>query len=309
MTSAQPHGAPLAAGLDIGGSKIEAQVFEDHWRQVARRRIETPASYEGLLGAVCDLLGWVHLQTKSAVPVGICAPGLVHPQTGCVFAANLAAAGHPFPTDIAQRAGRPIAYLNDCRAMALSEAVFGSGKGAHRVLSVILGTGVSSGWTEGGRLILGPTATLGEVGHTAAPAHLVEAHGLPIQTCGCGRMGCIETYVSGPGLVRLAAQMTGHTMTAPDVANRRGGDMAAVWAVWCALVANLLQRLVVTLDPDVIVLGGGLSQIDGVIDDLTQALTDAQIGGFPTPPLQSAQGGDATGARGAAFAAWQEVQP
>jgi len=115
----------------------------------------------------------------------------------------------------------------------------------------------------------------------------------------------VETYIAGPGLVRIAKHMLGLDLTPIEIAARRGGDTADVWAVWCALTADLLHSLTLTVDPDLIVLGGGLSGIDGIVADLTAAAQAAQIGDFAVPPIVLAQGGETSGARGAAYAAWQ----
>ncbi len=296
-----------AIGIDLGGTKIEAQVFDDTWKVAARERCDTPQTYDALVQAVAAQIRWGTEQAGSDAPIGIGAAGLVNPVDGLALTANLPATGHAFPADIAAAVGRPITYVNDCRALALSEAVFGLGKGHHTVMALILGTGVGGGICVGGRILRGPTHTGGEFGHTSAPAHLVQAYDLPIVQCGCGRMGCIETYIAGPGLSRLAKHLTGQDVTPPDIAARRTGDLAPVWDIWCALTADLLHTLTLTADPDLIVLGGGLSQIDGLIPDLTAAARQAQLASFGTPPLVIAEGGETSGARGAAYAAWQEV--
>lgn len=297
-----------AIGIDLGGTKIEAQVFDAKWNVIARHRVPTPQSYVDLVAAIADQVVWADAQSDMGLPIGIGAAGLINPQTGRALTANLSASGQPFPRDIAAKVGRHITYVNDCRALALSEAVFGAGRGHATVMSLILGTGIGGGVVRGDRITLGPTHVGGEFGHTSAPAHLVAEFGLPLITCGCGYVGCIETYIAGPGLTRLALHMTGHDLTPPQIAARKGGDMAAVWGAWCKLTADLLRNLTLTVDPDVIVLGGGLSQIEGVADDLQKALQAAQFDSFPIPQIVLAAGGDASGARGAAYAAWQERQ-
>ena len=296
-----------AIGIDLGGTKIETQVFDDAWTVVDRQRCETPKDYADLVDEVSDQIRWGMAQVGKDVPVGIGAAGLINPVDGMALTANLPATGQPFPADIEDTIGRPITYVNDCRALALSEAVFGLGKGHHTVMALILGTGVGGGICVGGRILQGPTHTGGEFGHTSAPAHLVQEHDLPVVQCGCGRMGCIETYIAGPGLSRLAKHLTGQDLSPPQIAEMRNGEMAAVWGLWCALTADLLHTLTLTADPDLIVLGGGLTQIDGLIPDLKQAAHQAQLAGFATPPLVIAEGGDTSGGRGAAYAAWQDA--
>lgn len=294
-----------AIGIDLGGTKIESQVFDDTWSVTARQRCDTPNDYAELVQAVADQITWAEGQAGGACPVGIGAAGLINPQTGLALTANLVATGKPFPADIARAAGRPVTYVNDCRALALSEAIFGQGKGHRTVMSLILGTGVGGGVCVDGAILQGPTLTGGEFGHTSAPAHLVAAHDLPVWPCGCGRMGCIETYIAGPGLVRMAEHFHGQSLTAPEIAAQRKGEMAGVWAKWCALTADLLHTLTLTVDPDLIVIGGGLTHIDDMIADLTKTAQDAQIGDFGIAPLALAEGGETSGARGAAYAAWQ----
>ena len=297
-----------AIGIDLGGTKIETQVFDDNWSVVARQRHDTPRDYADLVRVVAAQVRWGGGQAGSRTPVGIGAAGLINPRDGLALTANLVATGQPFPADIARAAGRAVTYVNDCRALALSEAVFGQGRGHRTVLALILGTGVGGGITVDQRILHGPTSTGGEFGHTSAPAHVVASHNLPIWQCGCGRKGCIETYIAGPGLVRLAKHLTGQDVSPPQIAAARGDAMAGVWQVWCDLTADLLHSLTLTADPDLIVLGGGLSRIDGLVQDLTAAAKLAQLSRFDTPPLVLAEGGDTSGARGAAYAAWQAAQ-
>ena len=294
-----------AIGIDIGGTKMEAQVFDDAWSVAVRRRRDTPKDYADLVTELADLIRWADAQTSGTVPVGIGAAGLVNPKTGLALTANLVATGQLFPADIACTIGRPVTYMNDCRALALSEAIFGQGKGRRTVMALILGTGVGGGIAVDGAILQGPTHTGGEFGHTSAPAHLVAKHDLPIWRCGCGRMGCIETYIAGPGLVRLAKHILGTDLTTVEIAARRNIDTGPVWQVWCDFSADLLHSLTLTADPDLIVLGGGLTHIDRLVEDLSTAARRAQIGDFSVPEIVLAQGGETSGARGAAYAAWQ----
>jgi len=302
------HHTAQAIGLDLGGTKIEAQVFDVDWQSIETRRVATPDNYENLIRSLADLITGIETDYRSDLPVGIGAAGIIHPETGRAVTANLNANGRTLPADISAAVGRAVTYLNDSRAMTLSEAVFGAGKAHNCVACVILGTGVGGGVAINGCLQYGPTHTGGEFGHTSASAAIVQRYGLPVVACGCGRYGCIETYLSGPGLERIAATLTSKTMSARDISDQRRGDTAAVWDVWCALGGDFLRNLILTIDPDVIVLGGGLSNIDGIVPDLQKAAKNAQIGDFTVPPIVVAQAGDTSGARGAAFAAWQAAQ-
>ena len=159
-------------GIDLGGTKIETQLFDDDWAVVARQRVDTPQDYDTLVATVAAQIGWAVAQTGGNTPVGVGAAGLINPADGLALTANLPATGHPFPADIAKAAGQPVTYVNDCRALALSEAVFGQGKDHRTVMALILGTGVGGGISVDKRILQGPTLTGGEFGHTAAPADL-----------------------------------------------------------------------------------------------------------------------------------------
>ncbi len=299
----------IAAGIDLGGTKCEVQVFDGSWTMALRRRDDTPDDYDSLVRLVVDQICWALEKAGASVPIGVGAAGLLD-RDGRAIAANLTTSGHPFPKDIAQAAGHPVTYENDSRAVALSEAVFGSGRSYRTVMTLVIGTGVGGGVAMDGKLLRGPVRAGGEFGHIAASASVVNRHNLPIYRCGCGRQGCIETYVSGPGLVRIARDLTGRRLSPEDLSNRRGqdGNAGKVWKIWLELIGDLLFGLVQTVDPDVIVLGGGFSRIPRIADEVSQALSDAQIEGLDVPPIVLAQGGDASGARGAAFAAWQDAR-
>ena len=295
------------AGIDLGGTKSEAQLFDANWKLVERNRVATPTDYDALVRTLADQVGWCLQTAGRSIPVGVGAAGLVD-SNGLAFTANLPAMGHPFPADIATAAEHPITYVNDCRALALSEAVFGAGQGYGTVMSMIMGTGIGGGVAYDGRLRPGPTQLGGEFGHVSASAALVNKHKLPIYQCGCGRFGCVETYIAGPGLERLAKDLTGRTMTTVEIGQTKDGDGEAqrVWSAWLDLTVDLFQSLVQSIDPNIIVIGGGLSKIPGVERDLSVRFAQSQLTGFGAPNVVLASGGDASGARGAALAAAQE---
>lgn len=297
----------IAAGIDLGGTKIEAQVFAPDWSLLARHRWPTPKDYPALVAALVEAIRWV--ETHGNSPVGISAAGLIHPQTGLALTSNLSATGKPFPADIAHAAGRKIAWINDCRALTLSEAILGAAKQADPAVGLILGTGVAGGVVSGGHLLPSPAATGGEFGHFPLAAAPITAHNLPILTCGCGRQGCVETYLSAPGLARIATHLTGAQHSPETIVADRAATpaFAMAWDIWLDLATEFLVTLCLTIDPQVIVLGGGLSRAPGLTDDLTRALTKASLGGFPIPAIRLAEGGDASGARGAALHALNEA--
>lgn len=293
----------IAGGIDLGGTKMEAQIFDADWRVVADQRIPTPADYLGLLKAVAGLVAWADQTSGGALPIGICHPGLTDPKTGQALAANIPTTGFPFVQDISDVAARQIPCLNDCRALALSEAAFGYGRGHRTVAALVIGTGIGGGVVVDKTVWAGPTGVGGEFGHGPLPAHLVQTHNLPIVQCGCGRLGCVETLTSGPGLTRLAKTLTGRNLSPLEIATRRAIDpeISKVWDVWCQIMAEMLHSIVLTVDPDVIILGGGLSQIDGIAADLSKSLCAIQLAPWGNVPIHCAQGGDASGARGAAY--------
>lgn len=299
--------APIAAGIDLGGTKIEAQVFARDWGLHARQRWPTPKDYPALVAALVKAIRWCESHAEN-LPVGISAAGLINPGTGFALTSNLPATGRPFPADVAIAAQRKIAWINDCRALTLSEAILGAARGADPAVGLILGTGVAGGVVTGGRLLPSPAQTGGEFGHFPLAAAPMQTHGLPILTCGCGRQGCVETYLSAPGMSRIAAHLTGQTHSPETIVAGRGSTpaFALAWDIWLDLATEFLVTLCFTLDPQVIVLGGGLSRAPGLTDDLTNRLALATLAGFPIPAIRLAEGGDASGARGAALHALNE---
>ena len=297
----------LAAGIDLGGTKIEAQVFGPDWRVQSRRRTQTPRTYPELVSVMAETVAWIDAQAPR-LPIGVSSAGLINPATGLALTANLPATGHPFPADLQTATRRQVRFVNDCRALTLSEAVFGAAKNVSPAVGLILGTGIGGGIAINGHLIEGPSATGGEFGHFPLSAVPVTKHNLPIIACGCGRTGCTETLIAGPGLSRIVLVKTARTLTPPQIAEARQTDpaIAECWSIWLDLLTDLLITLTLTIDPACIVLGGGLSQIEGLLDDLRPRLAAAQLPGFSVPDLRLAEGGDASGARGAAWAAWSD---
>ncbi len=284
----------FAIGIDLGGTKCAVQCFDDEWQMVKERRDPTPTEYGALVALIADQAEWA-----GTAPLGLSSAGRVHPQTGHMLAANLCANGRPLVADIQAETGRDVTSLNDGQALALSEARFGVGRDARALAAVVLGTGVGGGTVRDGVLCQGPSGLGGEIGHIAAPAGLVRKHALPMIPCDCGRSDCIEQFLSGPGLQRLSQHMTGKTFA------ESAGAPSEVRAVWLALLAELLYVLTVTIDPDMIVLAGGVASDPHVATEVEAAMFANRIGTFPIPPVRTAQGGDASGARGAAYAAYQ----
>lgn len=299
----------IAAGIDLGGTKVEAQLFDDHWKLRQKMRLVTPQTYDGLLSSLNQAVQWIESYQRG-LPIGIGAAGLISKHSGKALTANLPANGKRLPVDINAISQRTITYINDARAFTLSEAVFGSAVGYDRVAGLILGTGTGGGLASGGRLLSDPTGVGGEFGHIYAPAHLVKAYDLPVFECGCGRTGCIETLISGPGMERIAEAVTGQKIPPPNIDKNRenDADAAKVWNIWCELVAELCLTIDYMFNPDVIVFGGGLSIMRSLTSSVAGCMAKTQFKGCDIPDILIAQGGEASGARGAAYAAWQEAQ-
>jgi len=290
-----------AAGIDLGGTKIEASVFDAGWAVLETRRVPTPGNYAALIDALADQVNWLQ-QHSAKTSVGVGAPGRHDSKTGLAFMANVAADGHPMRADLKAATKTNISFGNDCDLFALSEAKLGAGQGFDTVFGLILGTGIGGGICLNGALHQTPNNTAGEVGHLPISASLVQEFDLPILQCGCGRHGCYETLGAGPGLSRLAEMLSGQTIQAQEIAARNGKEMH----IWTRIIAELIGALQLTIDPDCIVLGGGLSNIPDVDQILTKAIENAGLRGAYPPKISKAAFGDSSGTRGAALLAFKE---
>ncbi|MDE2262159.1 MAG: ROK family protein [Gammaproteobacteria bacterium] len=294
----------LFGGMDVGGSKIETCLFDGRFRALERRRVQTTcANYEELLDCIVGEAHWLDACAGGAVDLGIGLPGLVDHATGRAVTSNLPATGRPLREDLLARLGRSVAMANDCKCFALSEANGGAGEGCETTLGLILGTGVGGGVTHHGRLVLGHNDLPGELGHLGIPGRLVAQWGLPMLPCGCGRIGCYETLLSGPGLVRLASGHGGADRSPAEIAQLAGiGDpaMAAAMREWLTLLAELIHTAQCTIDMECVVLGGGLSRIPDVAQMLADTYGGRRIAGRETR-FAVARFGDASGTRGAAL--------
>lgn len=289
----------LVGGIDLGGTKIEARLFEGPGaRTVETRRVPTPTdSFEALTEAVLTQIAWIDGLAGGAVPIGVAVPGTVHPETGIGFASNVPLTGRSLGGALRARTGRAIPVVNDCMAFALSEARGGAGDGARVVMGLILGTGVGGGLCIDGAVPPRHGGLAVEIGHVAASARALAVHGLPLIPCGCGRMGCVERYVSGTGLSAIAEARLGRRLDAAEIRDERVLD------AWAAVAGDMLAAIQLTLDPDVIVLGGGLSNMAGIEGRLSDALAASSLPSARAPRILRAAHGDSSGARGAALMA------
>ncbi|MGH8287614.1 MAG: ROK family protein [Steroidobacteraceae bacterium] len=298
----------LFGGMDVGGSKIETCLFDEQFRPLEGRRVETAsATYEELVDRIVGEARWLDARAGAAVDLGIGLPGLIDHATGRSLTSNVPATGRPLRADLIARLGRSVAMANDCKCFALSEANGGAGEGSQSMLGLILGTGVGGGVTRQGRLVLGHNDLPGELGHIGIPGRLIAECGLPLLLCGCGRSGCYETLVSGPGLARLARRHGGAERSPAEIAQLAGtGDtaMAATMREWLTLLAELIHTAQCTIDMDCVVLGGGLSRIHELAQNLADTYRTLQIGSRETR-FVVARFGDASGTRGAAMLSGQ----
>ena len=298
--------APIRIGVDLGGTKIEALAIDAAGRELARRRIRSPShDYRQIVDAVHGLVADLEKGLGRRARVGIGTPGAVSPASGLVKNANSTELnGHPLVDDLAQALGREVRVANDADCFALSEASDGAGAGRHVVFGVILGTGVGGGLVVDGRLWVGPNAITGEWGHNELPSRTEAA--LPDTVCYCGRRRCIETYVSGPALAADHARVAAASAALDArriVTLARAGDAQARAAFdrYCRRLASALATVINIVDPDVIVLGGGLSQVDELYPALPPLLAEYVFSDRCDTPVVRNRHGDSSGVRGAAW--------
>ncbi len=293
----------LRIGIDLGGTKIEA-VGLSRGGVVARKRVPTPANdYEATLAAIATVVEAIETEVGARGSVGVGTPGAISPRSGLIKNSNNTGLnGKPLDKDLALTLGRPVRIENDANCFALSEAVDGAGKGASVVFGVIIGTGVGGGIVVDGRPISGRNRLAGEWGHNPLPWMTAEEY--PGRRCYCGHDGCIETFLSGGALAHDFFERSGETAGGAEIAARAAaGDAHARDSLdaYRDRLARALAHVVNMLDPDVIVLGGGVSNIAQIYEGLERrvesyAFTDA----LDTRILPNVHG-DAGGVRGAAW--------
>jgi fructokinase len=298
---------PIRLGVDLGGTKIEIIALDPQGRECLRQRVATPrGDYRGTLAAVASLVNGAERGlriTPGDATVGIGTPGSISRATGLLRGSNsLCLNGQPIRADLEQLLGRAVRITNDANCFALSEAVDGGGSGAGVVFGAILGTGVGAGIVVHGRVLEGPNAIAGEWGHNPLPWPRDDER--PGSACFCGRDGCIETWVSGPGLVRDHLLMTGrHQTSAEIVADALVGDSgcAATMQRFEGRLARSLAHVINVLDPDVIVLGGGMSNVARLYANIPLQWTRWVFADRVDTQLVPHVHGDSSGVRGAAW--------
>jgi fructokinase len=288
-------------GVDLGGTKTEIIVLTPDGCEQMRRRIDTPPGYHDSLEAIATLISSAEAQLGITATIGVGIPGVTSPATGLVKNANsVALNGHPLHRDLAALLNREIRVENDANCFALSEAVDGAGAGRATVFGVILGTGCGGGIVVDGTVLRGRNAVTGEWGHNPLPwPHLDE---IPGPHCWCGHWGCLETWVAGPSLARDCDGPGAHDASALPARATAGDDKArAALDRHASRLARGLAQVVNLLDPDVIVLGGGLSNMDHLYEVLPPLVRRYVFSDVVRTPILRNQHGDSSGVRGAAW--------
>jgi len=297
----------LRLGIDLGGTKTEIVALGPGGAERFRRRVDTPRSYSGTLKALAQLVQDAETSVGAHATVGVGIPGAISPETGRVKNANSTwLIGEALDLDLAHRLGRPVRIMNDANCFALSEASDGAAAGAASVFGVILGTGVGGGVVLGGRVHAGAGLIAGEWGHIPLPVS--DPAELPGPPCYCGRRGCVESWLSGPGMSAEHRRVTGEEASAAEIAARaQGGDPRATATLerWTSRLGRALAVVVNILDPEVVVLGGGLSNIPGLPEAALNALTPHVFTDTVVTRVVGNRHGDSSGVRGAAWL-WSE---
>lgn len=296
----------MRIGIDLGGTKIEGIALDASGREVARHRTPTPrGDYAATVGAVRDLVARLEQGAPEPASVGVGIPGAISPATGLVKNANSTwLIGRPFDTDLSVALDRPVRVANDANCFALSEAVDGAAAGAGVVFGVIMGTGVGGGLVVHGRIVDGPNAIGGEWGHNPLP--WPEDRERPGPACYCGKPGCIETFLSGPGLE--ADFDPARSKNAAEIRHlASSGDAAAKAALGrhAARCAKALATVINVVDPEIIVLGGGLSNLAHLYEQVPKLWSRWVFSDFVATRLVPPRHGDSSGVRGAAWL-WPE---
>jgi fructokinase len=294
----------MRIGIDLGGSKIEGIVLGRDGLVQARERVPTPqGDYVATVSAVCALVAQLEQRAGVSCSVGIGMPGSASRATGLVKNSNsVCLNGMPLHADLEQRLHRPLRFANDADCFALSEASDGAAAGQGCVFGVIVGTGTGGGIVVHGHLLDGPNGVAGEWGHNPLP--WPNDTELPGPACYCGKQGCIETWLSGPGLARDHAETADAALDATTIAARAAqGDAAACATLnrYVDRMARALASVINIIDPDVIVLGGGMSNVDALYQAVPERWGHYVFSDRVDTRLVRAQHGDSSGVRGAAW--------
>ncbi|WP_372833635.1 ROK family protein [Pontibacterium sp.] len=298
----------MRIGIDLGGTKIEAVALDQHGDRVYQERIATPqGNYHATLDQIVSLVSEIDQTFGIRAPVGVGIPGTISPSTGLVKNANSTCLiGRPLDKDLSARLQRPVRCANDANCFALSEASDGAAAGASSVFGVILGTGVGGGLVINQQIICGPNSISGEWGHNPLP--WPSSSEAAISPCYCGRQGCIETWLSGPALSLQYQKLSGETLRSEEIWQRvsTGDPLAqALSQQYYRRLAKSLATVINMIDPEIIVLGGGLSNESSLYEAVPALWQQYVFSDTVVTRLVPAKFGDASGVRGAAWL-WPE---
>lgn len=291
-------------GIDLGGTKTEIIVLDERGATLLRRRVLTPqGSYAGTIEMIASLVESAESELGSSGSVGVGTPGAVSSRTGMMKNANsVVLNGKPLADDLGARLNRPVRLANDANCLALSEAVDGNGADGEVVFGVIMGTGVGGGIVIEKRILAGHGEIAGEWGHNPLPWPSDDER--PGAACFCGRFGCIETFLSGPGMAARFSAESGRSQSSQEiVAAVEANDAVAIayFDRYLDRLARSLAHVVNILDPDVVVLGGGMSNIDRIYPILPELVRPYVFSDVFEAPIRKALHGDSSGVRGAAW--------
>jgi fructokinase len=297
-------GTTMRIGIDLGGTKIEGLALDAQGLERARKRVASPPGYEAAIAAIRDLVGALEAEAGTrAGAVGVGMPGSISPATGLARNGNSTwLNGRPFARDLEVALGRSVRAENDANCFALSEASDGAGAGAQCVFGVILGTGCGGGVVVGGRVLTGAAGVAGEWGHNPLPWPTPAEY--PGPACWCGKSGCIETWISGPAIAKDHERATGQSLTAPEIDARAAASDADALATLERLtdrIARGLATIINVIDPDVIVLGGGVSNMARLYPDVSARLPRYVFSDHVATKVVPNLHGDSSGVRGAAW--------
>lgn len=294
----------MRVGIDLGGTKIEGLALDAQGRERARKRVSSPPEYAGGIAAIRDLVAALEAESGESVrAVGVGMPGSISPATGLARNGNSVwLNGKPFVKDLTDALGKPVRAENDANCFALSEATDGAGAGAHGVFGVIVGTGCGGGVVIGGRVLTGAAGVAGEWGHNPLPWQTPEE--FPGPKCWCGKHACMETWVSGPAVAKDHARVTGETLTTKEIDARADAGDAAALATLERLADRLargLAAIINVLDPEIIVLGGGVSNVKRIYPAVNGLLPRYVFSDYVATKVVPNMHGDSSGVRGAAW--------
>jgi fructokinase len=294
----------MRIGVDVGGTKTEAIALASDSVVAGRRRVPTPREYGGTLDAIVRLVGELESETGRSGTVGVGIPGVVTRATGLVKNANSTwLNGRPLQADLESRLARPVRVANDANCFALSEASDGAGRGYDTVFGVILGTGVGGGIAIRRRIHDGPNQIAGEWGHNPLP-WITDEERASAPACYCGKTGCIETFLSGPGFERDHALHSGVTRSSHDIVRvAAAGDAGALETLrrYEDRLARALAGVINILDPDIVVLGGGMSNLPDLAPSVSTVLPRYVFSDAVQTVVAPNLHGDSSGVRGAAW--------